>query len=112
MKKITIGVALALGLSASLAMAGGDVEAGKEKSKTCASCHGAEGISATSTFPNIGGQYRDYLLHSLRAYKSGDRQNAIMQGMVASLSDQDMQDLAAYFSSLPGALKDGTTEPN
>jgi cytochrome c553 len=111
MKNLAIGATLALGLSASLAIAGGNADAGKQKSTTCASCHGAEGISAVGMYPNIGGQYQDYLLHSLRAYKSGARQNAIMQGMVASLSDQDMQDLAAFFSSLPGALKDGTTEP-
>jgi cytochrome c553 len=112
MKNITLGVALALSLSTSLAVAGGNVDAGKQKSTTCAGCHGAEGISTVTMYPNIGGQYRDYLLHSLRAYKSGDRENAIMQGMVASLSDQDMQDLAAYFSSLPGALKNGSVEPD
>jgi len=80
-------------------------------SYTCAGCHGTDGISQNPLYPHIGGQYRDYLLHSLRGYKSGERQNAIMQGMVAALSDEDMQDLAAYFASLEGVLKAGGPNP-
>lgn len=84
------------------ALAGGNAAAGKEKSATCAACHGPEGMSATPQFPNIAGQYEDYLYQSLLDYKSGARNNAIMAGTVATLSDQDMKDLAAYFASLPG----------
>lgn len=84
------------------AYAGGNVAAGKEKSATCAACHGPEGMSPTPQFPNIAGQYEDYLYRSLLEYKSGARNNAIMAGTVATLSDQDMQDLAAYYASLPG----------
>lgn len=101
----------ALLLATPLAIAGGDIEAGKQKAASCASCHGAEGVSPAPNFPNIGGQYENYLLHSLQAYKSGERQNAIMQGMVAALSDQDMRDLSAFYASLPGALKDGNVKP-
>jgi len=111
MKKTLISSLLTLAFCAPLAMAGGNVAAGKDKSASCVGCHGAEGISATGIYPNIGGQYENYLLHSLKAYKSGERQNAIMQGMVAALSEQDMEDLAAYYASLPGALKDGNVKP-
>ena len=111
MKKTLISCALILAFSTSLAIAGGDVAAGKTKSLSCAACHGADGISLTPLYPNIGGQYEDYLLHSIKSYKSGKRQNAIMQGMTAALSETDMEDLAAYFASLPGALKDGSVQP-
>ena len=84
------------------AFAGGNAAAGKEKSAACAACHGPEGISQTPQFPNIAGQYEDYLYQSLKDYKSGARKNAIMAGTVATLTDQDLKDLAAYFASLPG----------
>jgi len=111
MKNTLISCALVLAFSTPLAIAGGDATAGKTKSAACASCHGAEGISPTSAFPNIGGQYESYLLRSIKRYKSGERQNAIMQGMVAALSEDDMADLAAYYASVPGALKDGSLQP-
>ena len=80
---------------------------GSEKAaQVCAACHGTDGVSQNPIYPHIGGQYEDYMLHSLRAYKSGARQNAIMQGMVAPLSDQDLEDLAAYYAAQPGNLKD------
>lgn len=82
-------------------------ERGSEKAKqVCAACHGTDGVSQNPIYPHIGGQYEDYLLSSLRAYKSGARQNAIMQGMVATLNDQDLEDLAAYYAAQPGVLKD------
>ena len=84
------------------AIAGGNATAGKEKSAACAACHGPEGMSPTPQFPNIAGQYEDYLYQALKDYKSGARNNAIMAGTVATLNDQDMQDLAAYFASLGG----------
>lgn len=98
-----LGVILVAMLTTSgTVFAGGDVAAGKEKSQTCVACHGAEGISATPQFPTIAGQYRDYLYKSLTDYKAGKRKNAIMGGIVAALSDQDMKDLASYYASLEG----------
>jgi cytochrome c553 len=82
--------------------AAGNAEAGKAKSTTCAACHGAEGVSAVPSFPKLAGQNRDYLYHSLKAYKSGKRKNPIMTGQVQTLSDADMQDLALYFSKQKG----------
>ena len=84
------------------AIASGNAAAGKEKSAPCAACHGPEGMSLTPQFPNIAGQYEDYLYQSLKDYKSGERSNAIMAGSVATLNDQDLKDLAAYYASLPG----------
>jgi cytochrome c553 len=98
-----LGVLLVLMLSTSgTVSAAGDIAAGKEKSQTCVACHGTEGVSATPQFPTIAGQYRDYLYKSLIDYKAGKRKNPIMAGIVAALSDQDMQDLASYYASLEG----------
>ena len=87
---------------ATSAIAGGNAAAGKEKSQACVACHGEAGMSAVSTFPNLAGQYQDYLYFALQSYKSGILNNAIMSGIVAALSKQDMKDLAAYYSSLNG----------
>lgn len=86
----------------SAAFAGGDAAAGKEKSKACESCHGTDGNSPSPAFPKLAGQYEDYLLHTLREYKSGDRKNPVMAGMVAGLNDDDLKDLAAYYASQKG----------
>lgn len=82
----------------------GDVEAGREKSQSCVACHGAKGAADNPAFPMLAGQHADYLLHALRAYRSGDRNNAIMNGQAAALSDDDMRDLAAYFSAQESAV--------
>ncbi len=76
--------------------------AGKEKSKSCAACHGPDGNSASPEFPRLAGQHYDYLLRTLKDYKSGERKNAIMNGLAGSLSERDMQDLAAYYSRQQG----------
>jgi cytochrome c553 len=80
------------------AAASGDAEAGRKKSTPCAACHGANGVSPSPEFPNLAGQYPDYLEAALKHYKNGKRKNPIMQGQVANLSPKDMMDLAAYFS--------------
>ena len=82
-----------------------DPAAGQEKAATCAACHGAEGISADVNNPILAGQYESYLTHSLQSYRDGSRQNAIMNGMAAALTDEDIADLAAYFSSLTTPLQ-------
>jgi len=80
----------------------GNAEAGKAKSTACAACHGVDGNSSTALFPKLAGQHKDYLYHSLKAYKTGKRKNAIMAGQVQNLSLADMADLAAYFSKQKG----------
>ena len=82
-------------------LASGDVEAGKAASVTCAACHGADGIAAIKTYPNLAGQGAPYILKQLKEFKSGVRQNAVMLGMVAALDETTMANLAAYYSSLP-----------
>lgn len=78
--------------------------AGKEKSKTCAACHGSEGNSAAADFPRLAGQHYDYLVKALSDYKAGERKNAIMAPQAANLSQRDIEDLAAYFSRQTGLV--------
>lgn len=80
----------------------GNADTGKQKSQVCASCHGADGNSATPDFPRLAGQNADYLVAAMKQYKSDERKNPIMKGFVANLSDSDMEDLAAYFSQQKG----------
>ncbi len=82
----------------------GDAEAGKEKSAQCETCHGADGNGINPTFPRLAGQYADYLVKALEDYKSGARQNAIMAGFAASLSDEDRADIAAYYANMDGGV--------
>ena len=98
--KMVFAVSLVAGTSSVLAR--GNVDAGKEKSTSCAACHGATGVSGSPMFPTIAGQHADYIVHALNAYKAGKRSNPIMQGAAAALSDEDMADLAAYFASQEG----------
>lgn len=78
----------------------GDTEAGKAKSVTCAACHGGAGISPVGTWPNLAGQKEEYLVAQLTAFRDGTRENAQMAPMVSGLSDDDIANLAAYYSSL------------
>ncbi|ORU94538.1 MAG: cytochrome C [Cycloclasticus sp. symbiont of Bathymodiolus heckerae] len=94
--------AVALVAASASVLASGDIDAGKEKSTSCAACHGADGVSASPMFPTLAGQHADYMVHALNGYKAGKRSNPIMQGAAASLSDEDIADLAAYFASQTG----------
>lgn len=101
MKKMFIAVAGSiLMVSASVSMAAGDAAAGKAKAAVCAGCHGAKGVSATPMFPNLAGQKAAYLEKQLKAFRSGTRKDPTMSGMAKPLSDADIANLAAYFSSL------------
>ena len=101
MEQMMLAGALLLAVSAPV-FAGGDVQAGREKAQTCQACHGADGNSDNPMYPNLAGQYETYLLQALKDYKSGERKNPIMAGMVAALSEQDMADLAAFYASQKG----------
>jgi len=80
---------------------------GKATGQSCIDCHGADGNAPIDpTYPRLGGQYSDYLAHSLQAYRNGDRQHALMTPQATDLSDQDIADLAAYFGSRPSQLRD------
>lgn len=94
----------ALCLTASGAvLAQGDPEAGRTKAATCLGCHGVDGYTnAYPTFhvPKIGGQHAGYIVAALQAYQKGERPHGTMQAQAQSLSEQDMQDIAAYFASI------------
>ena len=81
------------------AMAKGDPEAGKAKSAVCAACHGQDGNSINPDWPSLAGQHEKYLIQSITAYKNQMRKNAIMYPLAMSLSEQDIEDLAAYYHS-------------
>jgi cytochrome c553 len=81
------------------AQAAGDVAAGKTKSVACAACHGADGKGIPPN-PPLAGKPEAEQVKALKEYKAGTRANPIMMGMTAALSDQDMEDLAAYYASL------------
>jgi len=83
-------------------LAGGDAARGQEKSAVCAGCHGADGNSTIGANPRLAGQYKSYLYQALKQYKTGKRKDLLMANMVAGLEDQDMQDLAGWFSSQKG----------
>lgn len=80
----------------------GNAAAGQNKSAVCQACHGATGMAVQSIYPNLGGQHQDYLDMSLRAFRDGSRQNAIMGGFAANLDDQDIADIAAWYASQSG----------
>lgn len=89
-----------IGTTSSIALyAQGDAAAGQAKSALCATCHGADGNSELSINPKLAGQSANYIVKQLQDYKSGARVNPTMTAMVGALSDQDMQDIAAWFSS-------------
>jgi len=90
---------LSLVIAWSTNVAAGDADAGKAKSTTCAACHGAMGTSAIPNYPNLCGQKEAYLVKSIKAYQSGARTEPMMKPMVANLSDADVENLAAYFST-------------
>lgn len=100
MKKVLL-IALALTASVATVYVHADAasDAGKNKAATCGACHGMDGNSTNPQFPKLAGQNASYIEAELAAFKSGKRQNPIMSGQAAGLSDQDMQALAAYFSS-------------
>ncbi len=110
----TINVRLMLALTLGFVFApssllAGDPQAGQEKAKLCEACHGMDGKSILPEYPNLAGQHEDYLVKALKDYRSGARTNAIMAGFAATLNDQDIEDLAAWYASQEG-LKDISIE--
>ena len=94
---------------------GGHADAGKKLASTknaetgqaCVDCHGAAGNAPIDpTYPKLGGQYHDYIAHSLQMYRDGDRENSLMSAQAKKLTDQQIVDLAAYFGMQPTQLRD------
>ena len=87
-------------LGASGAALAGDAAAGKAKAASCAGCHGANGISNNPMWPNLAGQQPGYLAKAIKDYRDGNRNDPMMSPMAKPLSDADIENIAAYFSSL------------
>lgn len=102
-------------LFSSSAMAAGNIAAGKAKAAMCVACHGETGISNMPPapgviVPHLAGQHADYLIKALEDYRSGKRQNASMSGMSAGLSDEDIENLAAFYASQSGLTEINTAK--
>jgi cytochrome c553 len=106
LERLTMKKMIALAMMGALAgvfgsaQAAGDAAAGKAKAATCAGCHGSAGVSNNPLWPNLAGQKDQYLVKQLKAFRDGARKDPMMSPMAAPLSDQDIENLAAYFSGL------------
>jgi cytochrome c553 len=101
--------------SSSAGLPPGQADAGQKLATTknaqtgqaCVDCHGAAGNAPIDpTYPKLGGQYHDYIAHTLQMYRDGDRENALMASQAKGLTDQQISNLAAYFSTQPTQLRD------
>lgn len=101
-RKLTICTALLLAALPVTALAKGNPAAGKAKSTLCQACHGVDGKGIAPEYPNLGGQYASYMEKALRDYRDGRRTNMIMAPMAANLTDEDIEDLAAWYASQEG----------
>lgn len=108
MNRLLISAIAAVSLTAVSAHAG-DAAVGKSKSTVCAACHMADGNSVNPLWPKLAGQHQGYLVKQLKEFKAAVRQDPIMMGQVAALSEEDMDNLAAYFSGQE--LKGGEADP-
>lgn len=97
-------------LTTPMVLAQGDAEAGASKIALCATCHGADGNSEIPMNPKLAGQSASYLAKQLRNYQSGERQNATMAGMAATLSEQDILDISAYYAAQKPTLEGADPE--
>jgi len=84
-----------------------DIAAGEQKANSCVGCHGQKGSSGNAQWPNLAAQERVYFANQLKAFKTGDRSNAMMQSIASNLSNEDIDNLAAYFSSQKPAKAGG-----
>lgn len=99
--KAALGAAI-VGTSLGTVVNAGDIQAGSETAAQCAACHGSAGISTADNFPNLAGQKEGYIKKQLMAFKTESRKDDLMNAIAANLSDAEIDNLAAYFASLPG----------
>lgn len=103
MRTVLLSATVLAAVAASPAAVAADAEAGRARAQTCLGCHGAPGMRNAYPgyrVPKLGGQHVEYLVAALQAYKSGQRSHATMRAQAADLSDEDMANIAAFFSSL------------
>ena len=106
---LVITMSLLASMAFAAVQAEGDLESGKTKSSACVACHSVDGNSVNPEWPKLAGQHGGYLIQQLLYFSNGERDNAIMKGITANLTDQDREDLAAYFASQEVAY--GTADP-
>lgn len=106
MMKSTLIALAVTGFAVALPAHAANIAAGKEKATAlCAACHGADGVTTIDpSYPVLAGQYPDFLARALGDYKSGARKNPIMMGLAATLTPEDIRNVAAYYASLPSPL--------
>ncbi|MEN8214597.1 MAG: c-type cytochrome [Pseudomonadota bacterium] len=109
MKKIVISAVVATASLTAVSAFAGDAAIGKTKSAVCAACHMADGNSVNPLWPKLAGQHESYMVKQLKEFKSTARKDPIMMGQVASLSEEDMENLSTYFSTQ--TLKGGEADP-
>jgi len=94
-----LSISLALASATGILHAEGNVNAGKHKAESCASCHGDDGNSMVATFPKLAQQHSSYLERQLRAFKDGSRSDPMMSAMALPLTNEDMADISAYYAA-------------
>lgn len=109
-KLITAILAFSALLFTTVANSAGDPAAGQQKSAICAACHGADGNSIVAIWPSIAGQHQDYFVKQMLDIQKSIRKNDQMTPIIAAMTEQDFQDLAAYFSSLPAKPNEAAPE--
>lgn len=109
MKKLLISAVVAAASLTAVSAFAGDAAVGKSKSAVCAACHMADGNSVNPLWPKLAGQHENYIVKQLKEFKSAARKDPIMMGQVAALTDEDMDNLGAYFSGQ--TLKGGEADP-
>jgi len=100
MNKWALTAALIAACFVSPVHSAGDAAAGQSKAAVCAACHGGDGRAIQAAYPNLAGQHASYIAKQLTDYRDGNRVNVLMSGQAANLSDQDIEDLAAYYSAM------------
>lgn len=86
-------------------LVGGSYDEGKLKAVRCGACHGPEGNSVNPQWPSIAGQHAPYIVRQLQAFQNGERTNILMTSQAMTLTEQDMKDVAVFFSAQPAAAK-------
>lgn len=107
--KQILALSLCLAWSATVPVSAADATAGEKKAETCSGCHGPQGNSSNPQWPNLAAQQSNYIINQLNNFKKGERSNPVMQPMAANLSEEDIANLAAYFSSQKA--KKGSGDP-
>lgn len=103
MNKLQIAItSTMLALMPLTSSAAGNAADGQNKSTTCQACHGETGTATQAIYPNLGGQYQDYLSKALHDYREGRRNNPVMSGFAANLTDDDIEDISAWYASQKG----------